>query len=149
MPYPIMVTNNGCRDVMLTDAEHKFVVRFVTAINAQVELAAERAGVHYFEGGEQVFVGDRLCSDGEVEPAAVNFISLQPTEGGFFDRINPQHWIHGSLHPNQTGHGRVAAALIAWLELSPPEGNPAAKPDTMLADLQTTFEPRRGQRRLR
>ena len=141
MPYPIMVTEQGCREAMLADDEHSFVVRFVTAINAQVALAAKQAGIHFFDGGIDAFVGDRICSQGEVDPSAVNFISLQPTEGPFLDRLNPANWVHGSLHPNAGGHGRVAAALIAWLDMSPPGANPAPEPGTTLADIGIETDP--------
>ncbi len=141
MPYPLMVTPTGCKDVMLTTEEHQFVTRFVELLNAQAQRAAARAGVHFFAGGRTAFVDDRLCSNGEVEPAAINFISVLPVEGSLVDRINPANWPHQSMHPNPTGHGRTAAALLSWLATDPPTANPQPKPDATFASENITVRP--------
>ncbi|MFV1991334.1 MAG: hypothetical protein ACC652_11405, partial [Acidimicrobiales bacterium] len=141
VPYPIMLREQGCKKVMLTDQEHKFIIRFITAINAQVELAAMQAGINFFAAGVDAFAGDRICDDGELSPAAVNFISLQPTEGPFLDRLNPTNWMHNSLHPNPNGHALYAAALVAWLDDTKPNSNPEPDLQATLAQIRIQAEP--------
>lgn len=132
MPYPIMVTEMACADAMLTSSEHEFIVRFVNEINAQVQLAAKRTGIHYFDPGIDAFTGDRICDDDEVAPASVNFISLAPTVGPFLDRLNPNNWIHGSFHPNADGHKLTAKAFLEKTN-GTPGPNPTPDPTAELA----------------
>lgn len=141
LAYPIVIREETCSDVMLTSEEHEFLVRFTETINAQAQLAAAQAGIHFFEGTADAFVGDKLCSQDELSPASVNFLAVQPPKGPLLDRLNPARWIHQSMHPNPTGHGRMAAALISWLQTSPPGDNPLPNPRATLENLSITVRP--------
>ncbi|NOX30829.1 MAG: hypothetical protein GXP35_12405, partial [Actinobacteria bacterium] len=57
------------------------------------------------------FDGRTLCAD---DPAP-NFVHLSPADGGFFDRLSPANWVHGSMHPRADGHELIAERLEPYL----------------------------------
>lgn len=113
MPYPLVVAERSCGSSPLESSEHAFIVEFTTVLNEQLKVAAERAGVHFFEEGMFAFEGHRVC---QARPRAVNLIQLQASSGDFLERINPGSWTHNSMHPNSLGHELTHRQLADWLE---------------------------------
>lgn len=126
MPYPSVAGDSEC-GLGLQEAEHQFVVRFIAALDEQIEIAATEAGVHYFGGSMGAFAGHLLCDD---DPAT-NHLQLSPPEGNWLDRYSPGKWIHGSMHPRPLGHRLIAdrlAPTVAATVSAVAEGG-AANPD--------------------
>ncbi|MEY2449619.1 MAG: hypothetical protein QOH79_3095 [Acidimicrobiaceae bacterium] len=125
--YPKPITEFGpCADVLLTDHERAFVVRFVEQLNLVVESAAHRAGFDYIETMQESFVAanNRLCEPGN--PVGMNFIGLNPKAGSLWDSLQPANWVHNSLHPNKTGHAAMAVAAEKWFVKNPTRHPPVA-----------------------
>jgi lysophospholipase L1-like esterase len=128
VPYPMPLDPDGCDATWLTDAEHAFLARFVTRLNAVIQQEAARAGFWYLDDmvtsleAEQL----RLC-DGSPREVGVNFIGLRSVGGTLEQVLTPTNWFHNSLHPNEAGHEAMRAAFQRWLVEHP---DPGAVPDT-------------------
>ncbi|MGI9594659.1 MAG: GDSL-type esterase/lipase family protein [Acidimicrobiales bacterium] len=116
MPYPLMVKEEGCAWSRFDSREHEFLFEFVAVLNEQVRASAAQAGVNFFEEGLFAFEGEQICDGESPDDTVMNFLSLQPTEGDLLERINPQKWIHGSMHPKPVGHRRTADRLAPFVE---------------------------------
>jgi hypothetical protein len=138
MPYPLMLQDHSCSWSRLDGREHAFISEFVVVLNDRVRVAAEKAGVHFFSPGMFAFDGAKICDGDSSKDTVMNFLSANPVQGSFLERVNPKTWIHGSLHPKPTGHARTAEVLGPWLEalldavaanprLANPAPNPAAQ----------------------
>lgn len=120
VPYPIPVSDSGaCPDVFLSDAERKFVVQFVTELNAVVRSAATRAGSEYMDTMETALMlpGKRLCEG--PNPSGLNFLNWHPQAGNLWQSLTPTNWTHNSLHPNEDGHEAMRTAAAQWFEAHP------------------------------
>ena len=107
MPYPIVLVDESCDDSPLEQSEHEFLTEFIAVLNEQLRVSAAKAGVHFFEEGIFAFEGHRICESGD----AMNIIDLQPSDGGFVDRLSPSNWGHNSMHPTPYGHELTAEVL--------------------------------------
>jgi hypothetical protein len=115
--YPKLITDTGsCSSVLLTTNERKLVVRFVDQLNAIVRSAATRSGFIYLEDVETALIEgqNRLCEG--VGPSGLNFIGWNPKGGSVWDSLNPQNWVHNSLHPNAIGHEAIYTTVKSWFE---------------------------------
>lgn len=128
IPYPLMLKDHSCSWSRLDDREHAFVSEFVVVLNDRVRVAAEKAGVHFFDGEMFAFNGAKICDGEGSKDTVMNFLTLNPVQGAFVERISPRNWIHGSLHPKPSGHERTAAVLTPWLR-------------TLLAQIKAGTEP--------
>jgi lysophospholipase L1-like esterase len=134
VPYPMPLDPDGCDATWLTDAEHAFLARFVTHLNAAIEAEAAMAGFWYLDAMETSLedASLRLC-DGSPRRVGVNFIGLRSVGGTLEQVLTPTNWFRNSLHPNTTGHAAMAATFRGWLDerpdLSPvPDTGPATDP---------------------
>jgi hypothetical protein len=120
VPYPVPLNDRGCPESLLSPAEHRFIHGFVVELNGVVQRAAERAGLYYLDEMPRVLENWnlRIC-DVPMGEAGVNFFGLNPVDGVLDQRVNPQHWLHNSLHPNARGHQVMSYALETWLEQAP------------------------------
>ena len=129
VPYPRLVNEDGCDWSLLDTPEHAFLSEFVAALNAEIAAAAADTGVHFASDVVHAYGNRRICAAGGPDNAAVNFLALGPTEGGFADRLQPTNWTHNSLHPKPDGHDRVAqvlARIVRSLPSTPIAGDPGA-----------------------
>ena len=115
VPYPLMLTERSCGWSVLHDGEHEFLSEFVTVLNDRIRVSAANAGVNFFDPQLFAYEGGKICDGAGPDDTFMNFVSFNPVEGSFFERINPRNWIHGSLHPRPTGHARTAEVLAPWL----------------------------------
>jgi hypothetical protein len=111
-----MLTETGCNWSALNRGEHDFLVEFVTVLDDRVRASAAEAGINFFGPGLFAFENKRICEGTGPDDSAMNFFNAHPTQGSFIDRMNPTHWVHGTFHPNPTGHQLIADALVPWLE---------------------------------
>jgi lysophospholipase L1-like esterase len=115
VPYPLMLEDHGCRSSTLDDREHKFLSQFVVTLDDRVRVAAAQAGVWFFDGGMFALDTGKICGPrGSVR--AMNQIALNPVEGSLWERLNPNNWIHNSLHPKPAGHQLMEQALNPWVK---------------------------------
>lgn len=136
IPYPSLLTEEGCDWSAFNRSEHEFLSEFVTILDDRVRKSAEQAGIHYFAKGLFAFQGRRICDGQGPNGTVMNFFNFHPTEGGFLDRINPTNWLHGTFHPKPAGHEAIAkmleprlTAILAKVSAGKhpnPEPNPAA-----------------------
>ena len=121
VPYPIPLNAEGCPTSILTANEHRFIHGYVQELNGVLKRAAKDAGLYFLDDMATV-LQDRKLRICDVPPgkAAINFFGLNPVDGMVDQRVNPQNWIHNSLHPNQRGHEVMGDTLQAWLEAGPP-----------------------------
>lgn len=138
VPYPLMLTEEGCGWSLLDEREHTFLSEFVTALNEQVRVAAAREGVNFVTEAMFAFEDNRICDGDDADSTVMNFVNLRPTGGSFGERLNPGNWVHGSMHPKPSGHVETARVVERWLRdhLANVEGgaaaNPAPLPNTKL-----------------
>lgn len=120
-PYPSPVDEERDCLVPLTREERQFINHFVDELNGVIKAAADRAGFLFMDNligalhddGLGV-VDQRLCSD-SLFAEGINFIKPEAsTSGTTRDLLNPSHWIHNSLHPNEDGHFALALAARDW-----------------------------------
>jgi lysophospholipase L1-like esterase len=113
VPYPVPIRDNGCSilDSTLTDREHRFLNAFTTQLDATIRQAAARNGAMFVRGVPGAFADDLQICDAARSKTGVNYIALDPVEGP----IDPSSWLHNSMHPNKTGHARMAAVIEQWL----------------------------------
>ncbi|HJV09643.1 MAG TPA: SGNH/GDSL hydrolase family protein, partial [Acidimicrobiales bacterium] len=116
MPYPLMLQDHSCSWSRLDGREHAFISEFVVVLNDRVRVAAEKAGVNFFDQGMLAFEGAKICDGDSGKDTVMNFLAANPVQGSFLQRINPKNWIHGSLHPKPAGHARTAKVLGPWLK---------------------------------
>lgn len=129
--YPIPITTEGpCPKVLLDQDERKFVVKFVTDLNVQIEALARKHGYRYLGDISTSLKDERrqLC-----EPkSGLNFINPNTKDGNLRDSMNPENWIHNDFHPNAGGHDAMYRAAARWFELEGPlrrkEPEPGAAP---------------------
>lgn len=131
MPYPIPITPAGCAASGFSDDEHAFLVAFTEELNAVVRQEAGRAGFHYLAPIERLFErnGLRICDSEDAADIGVNFLSHNPADGFAIDRLNPQNWIHNSLHPNRLGHFAMFQALAPYFETDVRRAWPLVNPN--------------------
>lgn len=115
MPYPPLASEADC-GLGLSGAEHEFIAELIGALDEEIKAAAADVGIEVFTGTPQAYSGIDLCAT----PAGANHVLLEPTEGAWDRRYQPAAWIHGSMHPNELGHSRVAALLTEHIEAGPP-----------------------------
>ncbi len=125
MPYPLVLVDESCDDSPLEQSEHEFLTEFITVLNEQLRVSAAQAGVHFFEEGIFAFDEHRICESGE----AMNIVDLQPSDGGFVDRLSPSNWGHNSMHPTPFGHELTAEVLGPHLQKLLDEGGRNPDPD--------------------
>jgi hypothetical protein len=106
MAYPMPVAGGGCWWTLLSAGDHDFIRAFVDDLNDTIQEVAERHDFRFVASVESSFIEDRLriCDRATPSGLGMNFIALNPVSGRLIDVINPQNWIHNSLHPNARGH---------------------------------------------
>lgn len=131
VPYPTPITNGGECELLLTEAERRFVNGYVDELNLVIEAAAARHGFLYLEAMESALrdADSLLCAESGAE-AGLNFIKLNPTAGSIRDSLMPTNWTHNSLHPNADGHRAMAAAARRWFADHLPLDTPEPDPDS-------------------
>ncbi|HEY2964676.1 MAG TPA: SGNH/GDSL hydrolase family protein [Actinomycetota bacterium] len=143
VPYPLLLTEQGCGWSALRPSEHDFLVEFITVLDDRIRRSAELVGINFFEQGLFAFENEKICDQGAgPDEAATNFFNLHPTEGDFAGRINPKNWVHGTFHPKPEGHEAIADLLEPWLRmlLADVEAGGPANPEP---DPEATFTVRR------
>lgn len=113
VPYPLVLTEDGCDASPLRRDEHEFLVEFITVLNDQIRASAARAGVRFVEEAMFAFDGARIC-EGDAE--AMNLVGLQVTDGDLLEQLDPGNWVHNSMHPTPDGHRRMAEVLGPHLD---------------------------------
>jgi hypothetical protein len=122
MPYAAPIRPTGCTYSGFSDDEHAFLFGFVHELNAVVRQEAARAGFHYLSENEGVFerANLRICDPADPKKTGVNFLAHASADGLAADRMNPQNWIHNSLHPNEAGHDAIATELLPYFSVVAP-----------------------------
>lgn len=127
VPYPVPIGERPCAYSQLDAGEHRFLQGFVEQLDGAIRQSARAAGFYYL--GDMVGVLSReklrICDAPEAD-IGVNFIRLKSVKGVVDQVLEPQIWLHNSMHPNETGHEAMAAVLAAWIRSHP---DPPAKPD--------------------
>ena len=122
-PDPIYESNDDCGEVALTGAERQFIHEFLTGtatrsgLNDVIEQTSAEFGFHYVDTMQEALKGQnlQLCDPGNDGRPGLNFIGLRSVRGAAEQRFNPANWLHGSLHPNERGHGAMLRAYQTWL----------------------------------
>lgn len=143
VPYVLPMSDGGdCGEIWLTLRERAFVDRFARALNSHLKEQAQDARFHFLDAmqdamaarpageGRQARGSLRLC-DVPIGDAGVNFVGLRSVSGGLpRQALNPRHWVHNSLHPNERGHNRMGQVVREWLDDHPdPAAQAAPEPD--------------------
>lgn len=120
IPYPVPLDEDGCGYSTFAPAEHAFLHAFTRRLNTVLRTAASDAGFHYLGDMETALEDARLrvCDD-EPDDVGVNFLAAHSVQGLTTERLNPLNWFHNSLHPNATGHARMAKVLADWIDDHP------------------------------
>jgi hypothetical protein len=120
VPYPIPLNAEGCDWSLLTPNEHRFINRFVVQLNRVLSDAAAEAGLYYLGAMTTALELEdlRIC-DREAGEVGVNFFGTNPVEGTIDQNVNPRHWFHNSLHPNERGHLAMREVLERWFVQRP------------------------------
>ncbi|MEM7342062.1 MAG: SGNH/GDSL hydrolase family protein [Actinomycetota bacterium] len=105
VPYPDFISPVGC-DRLASEAEFQFVDRFIGVLNNTIARAAREAGVLVADTSG-AFEGKTQCDD----ERGAHLVVLEPTDGGPISRLNPSNWVHGTMHPSETGHADQADVL--------------------------------------
>ena len=140
IPYPLMLTETGCSWSALNRGEHDFLVEFVTVLDDRVRASAAEAGINFFGPGLFAFENRRICEGAGPDDSAMNFFNAHPTQGRFIDRLDPTHWVHGTFHPNPTGHRLIADALVPWLEKLFADVDAGVRPANPAPNENATFQ---------
>jgi lysophospholipase L1-like esterase len=122
IPYPQPIADNKrCGDVSLARSERKFISRFLVDLNKRVEAAADKAGVSYLAEMQNTLADKhlQLCDPKNHHRPGIHSVDLRSVSGLASDRFNPANWLHGSLHPNASGHRAFLATFHQWLEEHP------------------------------
>ena len=131
VPYPVPIADQRCSYSQLGADEHRFLNRFVLQLDRAVENAAQRAGVHYLRKMRTALAKAhlRLCDADHEQDVGVNFIRVKSVQGVKDQVLKPYTWLHNSFHPNETGHGAMAAVLEQWIaDNKGPPPNPDPQP---------------------
>jgi lysophospholipase L1-like esterase len=120
VPYPIPLNPTKCDWSLLTENEHVFLHGYTVELNKVLRRSASDAGLYYL--GEMTRVFDaknlRICDD-SARRVGVNFFAMNSVTGLIRQSLNPQNWLHNSLHPNERGHQAMAEALNEWITTHP------------------------------
>jgi lysophospholipase L1-like esterase len=121
IPYPVPIAPDGCSWSGFSRAEHRFLAGFTHELDAVVRQEAARAGFSFLATNETLFEQQhvRICDHRDPNAIAVNFLARNPADGFAIDRLNPQNWLHNSLHPNKLGHELIAAELAPFFAATP------------------------------
>jgi hypothetical protein len=124
IPYPDPIADRGtdCTDVALSAQEQAFIRRYVTrTLNMTIRKIAKEYGFYYLAEMEQALTGEhlRLCDEDSGGRPGINFIGLRSVHGFAHHRFNPAKWLHGSLHPNERGHGAMLRVFQKWRDRQP------------------------------
>jgi hypothetical protein len=136
LTYPNPLGPRYCRDLIWMSRPEFAFLRdvFIPRLNTIVATAAARAGVRVI-ALDNALVDYRIC-DVPLSRAGVNFVTLSRTGGTPLDLDTVDSLIHGTFHPNKTGHERLAAVVIpallaareGSLEPLPPASQPGLPP---------------------
>ena len=134
VPYPIPLSPAKCPSSLLTEREHVFLYGFAVELNRVLERAAADAGLYYLAEMADVFATRklRICDD-SAGRIGINFLAMNAVSGLVEQSLNPQNWLHNSLHPNERGHQAMADVLQEWLTRRP---DPAVPTDPAPAQEQ-------------
>lgn len=114
IPYPRLLTEEGCGWSTMEASEHDFLFEFLTILDDRVRSSAEQAGIYFYEQGLFAFDGAQICQGGPGD-TYMNFFNVLPPEGDLGQAI-PTNWVHGTFHPKPSGHEAIADDLTDWLE---------------------------------
>jgi lysophospholipase L1-like esterase len=130
LTYPNPLGKEWCGDVWLDRAEMDFLRdEFIPRLNTIVRTAAEATGVRVIDL-EDSLDGARFC-EVPLARGAMNFVTLSRAPGTPLDIAS---LIHGTFHPNPSGHALMAAKVTDALhrlrngELGPRPATPASPP---------------------
>lgn len=131
VPYPSPLRERACDWSTLTSNEHLFIHGFLHELNNVLEQAAKNEGLYYLQAMETTLEDKnlRICDQGPSS-VGVNSLAANPVGGQLSDTLNPRHWFHNSLHPNQRGHEAMRDTLADWIRSHPNIGpaQPADNP---------------------
>ena len=129
VPYPVPLSQEKCGSSLLTEREHRFLHGFAIELNKVLARAASDAGLYYLSEMEDVFAVKklRICDD-DAGRVGVNFLAMHAVGGLVEQSLNPQNWLHNSLHPNERGHQAMAEVLEQWITKRPYPAVPADPP---------------------
>jgi lysophospholipase L1-like esterase len=127
VPYPVPISDRPCAYSQLRPDEHRFLHGFVDQLDGAIRQSARDAGFYYLGDIAGVLAREklRICDAPEAD-IGVNFVRLKSVKGVVDQLLEPQAWLHNSLHPNENGHRAMAIVLEAWIRSHP---DPPAKPD--------------------
>jgi hypothetical protein len=114
IPYPRLLTEEGCGWSTMEASEHDFLFEFLTILDDRVRRSAEQAGINFYEQSLFAFDGAQICQGGPGD-TYMNFFNVLPPEGDL-GQANPTNWVHGTFHPKPSGHEAIAEDLSGWLE---------------------------------
>ena len=150
VPYPIPLDEDGCGSSALTSGEHRFLHDFTRRLDGVLRKSAADAGFHYLDEMVTSLADARLRVCDRPSGVGVNSLAANPVEGVVRDQVNPLHWFHNSLHPNERGHAAMAEVLGRWihdhpeLPATPPSdsevGAPASASDSPPAELRAATQ---------
>ena len=137
VPYPVPIRARPCGYSQLSLREHRFLHGFVEQLDGAIQQSARDAGFYYLSRMVGVLERRKLrICDAPEDDVGVNFIRVKSVNGVRDQMLEPNTWLHNSLHPNDTGHKAMAKVLAAWIRDHP---NPSAKPDPL--DTPAPFVP--------
>ena len=127
VPYPVPIRARPCAYSQLSRTEHRFLNGFVKQLDGAIQQSARDAGFYYLSRMVRVLSRRKLrICDAPEDDVGVNFIRVKSVSGVRDQMLEPNTWLHNSLHPNDTGHKAMAKVLAAWIR---DHRNPSAKPD--------------------
>jgi lysophospholipase L1-like esterase len=141
VPYPRLLTEEGCGWSTMEASEHDFLVEFLTILDDRVRRSAEEAGIYFFEKGLYAFDGAQIC-EGGPDGTLMNFFNVLPPEGDL-GQANPTNWVHGTFHPKTSGHRAIADMLAPWLDQLLTDIDAGVLKPNPDPNLNATFEVRR------
>jgi lysophospholipase L1-like esterase len=148
IPYPIPLNESGCRFSVLRPNEHRYLAGFTRALDQVVREEATKAGFDFLSSAVELFTNakTRIC-DTSPSDADVNSLAASPIAGPFLQQVSPRTWFHNTFHPTTTGHARVAAEVVKWIErtesddaATTPTSPPSTVPRTLTGIMGPKFE---------
>lgn len=116
--YPDPIADSGdCGQLLLKKDERVFIKEFVKDLDATLRTALHGRPYFSYLDGSSTALGDahlQLCDPLNEGQPGVNFMSLRSMRGDAEQRLNPQNWIHNSLHPNEKGHQAMLRVFEVW-----------------------------------
>ena len=111
-------TPADCSDISLSEADRRFVSRYLKELNDTVAEAAADAGILYLDTMETSLRDAhlQLCDPGKPSQPGLNFLVFRSVRGEGVIRFNPANIYHNSMHPNERGHEAMLKTFDTWID---------------------------------